>query len=372
MAEKYKYHIAINCRLLTIDLEGMGFYTHALLKYFIQDNPSVCFHLLLDKNIDLNYQGDNYVAHHLDHPIHSFISTIKWNFFYIKKWLKKNNQIDLFFSPDGFIPFGIKQKTALTIHDVSPFKFPQFNRVQDRYLYLLSQRKMARSADHVFTISNFSKQEINHFLSPKNISVHPNGLRKFSIQNDIPLSDIERGLDKGNYFLYYGSFHPRKNVFRIIKSFLIYRKEGGKNKLVLVGRNAWKTKDIKQILNQEIDNSSIIRIDYLRDVYLHTLIRNASAVVYTSLYEGFGLPVLESLSLRTQVITSKDSAMSEIGASFVHSIDPLSIDQHIAKYHELEVKTIVDQSVLAYIKKYDWHSTAKEMMSIMLNLIQNQ
>ena len=126
------------------------------------------------------------------------------------------------------------------------------------------------------------------------------------------------------YFLFYGAIEPKKNVFRLIKAF---KKAITDCKLVIVGKNGShhkKESEFFEQLNKE-KYKKILRIPYLELEYLVPLIKASKAIIFPSLYEGFGLPVLEAMQIGAPVITSNKGSLAEIGGGAVHYIDPYSI-----------------------------------------------
>ncbi len=147
---------------------------------------------------------------------------------------------------------------------------------------------------------------------------------------NIILSKQKNIIKKGRYLLYYGTFEPRKNIISLVEAFYELQKNHEIPKdfrLVLTGGDGWgeKKKLIKNFIKENYPlnvKSNIIMFDFLNDDYLVSLIKNAFAVVYPSLYEGFGLPVLESISLGTTVICSNNSSLPEVAENAAIYISP--------------------------------------------------
>lgn len=227
-----------------------------------------------------------------------------------------------------------------TVHDIVPVRLPYTTLDWKRY-YLKAMRKLAKTADHIVTVSEHSKQDIiTHF-----------GIEESRITNtyqavDIPAAYKERpkdliadelagtfGLDYGQYLLFYGSMEPKKNINRIVQAYLASKV---KIPLVVVVAQSWQSEDEGRILNQIIDEDRVYdrskerrrirRYDYMPYRLLVTLIQGARAVVFPSLYEGFGLPVLEAMTLGTPVITSNTSSLPEVAGDAGLCVDPYKVD----------------------------------------------
>lgn len=241
-----------------------------------------------------------------------------WNEKSVTRWLRQNNP-DIYFSPDGFIPLRSSVRCVPVVHDLAPLVFPQYMRWRDYVYYRVFQIRMIKRAWLVSTVSSFSKNEIVKYSGVKaeKVFVAYNGLHSgiSSAKRTAP-GVVKYNLDEP-YFLYYGSIHPRKNVFGVIKSFEFYRASGGKVELVLVGRRAWKSTEVDDLLTHSPVAAHIKWLPYLENEELQYVLSEALCLIYISHYEGFGLPVLEAMASGVPVITSSDSAMSEIGEEAV-------------------------------------------------------
>lgn len=244
-------------------------------------------------------------------------------------------------------------------------------RWRDYVYYRLFQYKMIQRAAIVMTVSNFSKNEIANKcpkINADKIFVAYNGLHsafRTSPSRGIDLAELNINHP---YFLYYGSIHPRKNIHGLIKSFEIYRDQGGKNQLVICGRKAWKSKSVENVIAETHVKDAITWLSYLDNEELHTVLMQAEAVVYISHYEGFGLPVLEAMATGVPVITSSNSPMEEIGEEAVITCDPLDheavaramtlIDDNEAVRHRL-IKAGLSQA-----KKFSYGDSADKILNL--------
>ena len=218
----------------------------------------------------------------------------------------------------------------MTLHDLIPLKIPKSISVNVK-IYKRIINASLKDADIIFSSSMQTKKDAIQLLGIKEEKIHvtymtsviPDNLKKLS---DIEIKDTLRIFDLKyqKYFLFYGAIEPKKNVFRLIKAF---KKAMTDCKLVIVGKNGSyhsKESELFDQLNKE-KYKNIIRIPYLDIKYLISLIKASKAVIFPSLYEGFGLPVLEAMQLGTPVITSNRGSLSEIGGEAVHFVDPYSL-----------------------------------------------
>jgi glycosyltransferase involved in cell wall biosynthesis len=253
-------------------------------------------------------------------------------------------------------PLPLRVKSACnvyTIHDLVPLRLPFTTEDNKRQLFRLL-KKIAREADHIVTVSENSKRDIIDLL----------GVEEERISNtyqtvDFPKEWVERpedvvasqleahfGLGMREYVLFFGALEPKKNVRRLIDAYLA---SGVDVPLVLVVAGGWQN-DVETRLLAERNESEglskragrgIHRLDYVSLATLVTLIRGARAVIFPSLYEGFGLPVLEAMVLGTPVVASREAAVPEVAGDAALLVDPYDTD-HIAR----GITTIVNDADL--------------------------
>ena len=322
--------------MLGFDLEGIGWYTYEIVRQWLTHHDDIKWTLIFDRSCDIlsEFHVDRIVLG----PKTSHTPSIAyWNEVPLTQWLNKHKP-HIYFSSDGFIPLRSSVLCVPVVHDLAPLVYPQYMRWRDYIYYRLFQLKMIRCACMVFTVSNFSKNEITKLsgVSPDLVHVAYNGLHsgftdRFSVTEEVHKLDIP-----DQYFIYYGSIHPRKNVFGLVKSFEIYRANGGQASLVLSGRRAWKVDDVEQTIVKSPAADYIKRLPYLENNVLQHVVKQSLGLVYISHYEGFGLPVLEAMASGVPVITSANSAMSEIGGQAVLTCPPLNHEEVARQMKRLE------------------------------------
>jgi len=229
-------------------------------------------------------------------------------------------------------------KNIYTIHDLVPLRLP-YTTLDDKGMHFRLIRDIVRSADMICTVSEASERDIVGFFGDSAGKVFntyqslvPRGEAPARTQAEI---DAKLGglfnLKPDGYFLFFGSLEPKKNIGRIIEAFLATPTA---RQLVIVGSRAWKSENELRFLERGVKARRIRQFDYLPQGELTALIRGARAVLFPSLTEGFGLPVLEALSLGTPVLTSHEGALPEIAgeaACFADAYDSESIARGIAR-----------------------------------------
>ncbi len=241
------------------------------------------------------------------------------------------------------VPMAVKGSANIyTIHDLIPLRMPYATLDDKRYYYRMMM-ELARSADHIVTVSEHSRRDIIQFLGVDERRVtntyQPVEIpaRFLARTEDEVAAELENllGLAPGGYFLFFGAIEPKKNVSRLVDA---YAASGSKLPLVIVGGKGWQNSaDLKKLRDERftsyrlkgdriLKERAIIRLDYVSQEKLTTLIRGARAVLFPSLYEGFGLPVIEAMLLGTPVVTSNSTSLAEVSGGAGLLIDPYSVD----------------------------------------------
>lgn len=232
-----------------------------------------------------------------------------------------------------------------TIHDLVPLRLP-YTTLDKKRRYLKLVRAIAERAAHIVTVSEASRRDIINLLDvapekvtntyqavemPDRVAAKPEALVRGELQGGF-------GLEWQQYFLFFGAIEPKKNVGRLIEAYLA---SGSRHPLVICGKHAWNSHQELGLLYEDdrrdfvprgptegVQGLSrrlrdrVILIDYVPSSLLIGLIRGARALLFPSLYEGFGLPVLEALQLGTPVMTSNTSSLPEVAGDAALLVDP--------------------------------------------------
>ena len=236
----------------------------------------------------------------------------------------------------------------------------------------------SRQADHIITISNFSKQDIIKYMGipEEKISVIPLGVDEIYYKK-IPKKNIEAIKKKynipTNYFLFVGTFQPRKNLNLIVEA---YQKLPGKIKdtqaLVLVGNDNYNH---PLILNakEKINTNSIISLQSVSEKEKISLMQGAKCLLLPSLYEGFGLPILEAFASKIPVITSNISSMPEVAGDSAILIDPHNVNSLVEAMTQISKNSIFVKKLInkgyQRSKLFSWNACAKATIKIYIKVI---
>lgn len=274
------------------------------------------------------------------------------------------------------VPPGVRGKRIVFIHDLAYRACPQTVGRKTRVWLELSMKKSCRHADHIVTVSKFSKREIMKYLHvPKEkITVVPNAVDHTVYHADYTQEQIQKvqnklGIER-EYFLYLGTIEPRKNLERLICAYA--RLCGNKKQvpqLVLAGRRGWLCDGIYQKA-RELDpgGNNILFTGYVSQEDSPILMCGARAFVFPSLYEGFGMPPLEAMACGTPVITSNVTALPEVVADAGITVDPKSevqICQAMKKILEDDsIREKYQKLGQQRASKYTWKHSARRLSSL--------
>ncbi|WP_419827782.1 glycosyltransferase family 4 protein [Sphingomonas sp.] len=218
-----------------------------------------------------------------------------------------------------------------TLHDLVPLKLP-YTTLDVKGSYAAIVGACVKQAAHVCTVSEASRRDIVEQLDadPARVtntyqcSTLDASATALPAEEDARMVESILGLKPQGYFLFFGAIEPKKNVGRLIEAYLSIQTE---TPLVIVGSSGWQSEDELRLLagNSSTGVQRVVKLDYLPRELLTRLIRSARAVVFPSLYEGFGLPVLEAMQLATPVLTSHGGSLPEVVGDGALVVDPYDV-----------------------------------------------
>lgn len=276
---------------------------------------------------------------------------------------------DIFFTPTHYAPRFSLVPTAVSVMDLSYVHFPHLFKRSDLYQLRNWTAYSVRNASVIFTISQASKNDIIKIYKvreDKVIVTYPGIKNQKSNMNEIKKKyEIE-----GDYVLFVGTLQPRKNIVRLIEAFSRLKND---IKLVVVGKKGWLYGDILEAPKKFNIENRVKFLDFVPDEDLPSFYKNAVCFVLPSLYEGFGLPVLEAMKYGCPVVTSNVSSLPEVGGDAALYVNPLDVND-IAKNIELIInneklrKELIEKGLMQ-VKKFSWEKTAKETLHALEGLM---
>ena len=303
------------------------------------------------------------------------------------------DKLDVLFIPAHTIPLVRRPglKTVVTVHDLGAQYLPKTHQVKQRlYLNFMTHRQL-KSATHIIAVSQATKDDLVKKVGiPKEkISVVYEGYdkEKFKVQNSkfkVNQTIKQYNLTYHDYFLFVGTIQPRKNLERLIRAYRLQLTDYSQSKkavsgsqsavsnlpkLVLAGGKGWLSDEIYGLPKKLGIEEHVKFLGYVPDEDLPALYSGAKAFLFPSLFEGFGLPILEAMACGCPVLTANTSSLPEVAGKAALLVNPYSVDditQGIAKLtmnHELRTK--LTNLGLEQVKKFSWEKAAQETLAVL-------
>lgn len=378
--------IGIDCRTILNpgpgEAAGVGAYTLHLVEYLLRLNEENEYVLFLDSTFPADA-----VRHLID--TRSRTKAVQLPSRAYRKLLPgmysevlvsaafTRERLDVLHVPGGRIPISYRGATVLTVHDLAIFHHPEWFPKQELATRVLYPKTIAH-ADALIAVSNATRHDLETLFAVPHghITVIPEGVRTPSDS----LPDVTERHDLARFFnitapfiLHIGTLEPRKNTIGLIHAFDALLREGSlfhDLELVIAGKKGWHTDEILDLIatkNTEYKKKfGAEKIKYLGYISEHTkwaLLRLATAFVFPSFYEGFGLPVLEAMAADTPVITSKTSSLPEVAGDAALYIDPHAGASITAALRHLlldpQLQKTLQERGRAQAAKFSWEKTAE-------------
>jgi glycosyltransferase involved in cell wall biosynthesis len=271
--------------------------------------------------------------------------------------------------------------TVVTIHDMTLWMFPKYH----YGLRLLSMRPfvplVARRAAAIIAVSKSTKQDIVRILGVPAEKVHviyeaPSASfcpmdrerARRTLHNHWPVPE--------RFVLYVGTIEPRKNLVRLLQAFAqLWHGGAVAHRLVIAGQRGWKEEPVFQSIERLGLQDAVVFLGYVPHEVLVALYNLATALVFPSLYEGFGLPVIEAMACGTPVVTSRNGSLDEVSGGAAEFIEPTSVESIATalRYvlNDTNRQEELRQQGFAHASQYTWESTAKQTQNLYRQVIQN-
>ncbi|TSC86365.1 MAG: Uncharacterized protein G01um10147_888 [Microgenomates group bacterium Gr01-1014_7] len=266
------------------------------------------------------------------------------------------DKMDVLFVPAHTLPLIRKPglKTVVTVHDLGSEYLPQMHQFKQRLYLSFMQRYQLKGATKIIAVSNATKEDLikKIGINPGKVEVVYEGHDKDKFKSDILVESLKQ------YYLFVGTIQPRKNIERIIEA--AYRI---KQKLVIAGSKGWGRK-LKVVGNVEF-------LGYVPDKKLAKLYKGAIALLFPSLFEGFGLPILEAQACGCPVITSNISSMPEVAGKGAIYVNPYNLDDIVRgmiKINNQDTRNKLIKLGFENIKRFSWEKCARETLKVLEDL----
>ncbi|OGY22003.1 MAG: hypothetical protein A3A65_03090 [Candidatus Chisholmbacteria bacterium RIFCSPLOWO2_01_FULL_49_14] len=281
---------------------------------------------------------------------------------------------NVFFTPGHYAPKFCPMPLAVSIMDLSFLHYPDMFRAKDRYTLTRWTKDSIKRANHIFTISQFSKDDIikNYQIPEKYISVTYPGWSRETFERQITKGQIRRVKHiyniQGDYILYLGTLQPRKNLVRLISAFAkLNRKDLG---LVIAGKKGWQYAKILEEGKRLGIETRVRFIGFLEEEDKPAIMSGAKALMNVSLYEGFGMPVLEAMALGVPTVISQASSLKELAKGIGITVDPTDVKSisggisRVLQYTEDQRNEIAVKSK-SRAQKFSWELAAAKTLEVL-------
>jgi glycosyltransferase involved in cell wall biosynthesis len=362
--------IGIDARIYVPVPSGMGRYALNLLKsissndskneYFVFKHISIKEPIVNKENfheISLRWQTDSFV--------NIFFGSKKINSF----------KLDIFHSLYPMLPYNINAKyKILTLHDLGWIDYPHLlkpstslHRFFGKHFMKIALGKYFKKADYIIAVSESTRASaINNF------NLSPNKIKTIYLAADqypqkYSLNELPDKLKDKRYILSLGNTNPHKNVMGILKAFKILSTKHPEIILVIVGRGD-TILDLNKLISRLKLNEKIFFFQSIPDKIMLPILKNALLLAFPSFYEGFGLPILEAMTLGCPVLTSNVSAPSEIAGDAAIKVNPWSVEEIASGMEKIITDTSLREKLIQkgyeHANRFSWDKVAKETLKV--------
>jgi glycosyltransferase involved in cell wall biosynthesis len=363
--------IAFDGTTLTPGRTGVGYYTEHLLQHLAREVVHTGDELIVVSNKPIDTQAP-LPPHVRVHDGHRFPIRIGWMQLRAASALAAL-QPDVAHFTNGMIPIGSPVATVVTVHDMSLRLYPNCHPVRRLLLNRPLMHHAIRQATSIVTVSNSARRDLLrlHGVAADRVSVvHEAASSFFRPISDGPmLEDVRARYSLPRQFLLYvGTIEPRKNLTRLMTAFAEARKRGIPHHLVCAGPYGWSSRDLAGRIERLGIRDAVHFTGYVPFEHLPAIYNLAEFFAFPSLYEGFGLPVVEAMACGVPVLTSSTSSLGEIAGDAAETIDPTSTDAMTEGIVRLATDATLrrDRSErgLARARSFSWTQTARDMLAV--------
>ena len=346
---------------------GVSVYTQNLMTYFQRkSNKTLNFDIYLrNKPIKTMPPKNKYFTYKIVKAL------FLWSQLFLPLNLIFNSKNDVCFSPAHYIPRFSTIPIVVTIHDLSFHYYPNDFLKRDLFKLKNWTKYSVKNAKKIIAVSQSTKQDLIRFydISEDKIQVIYNGFEKNITNSQLDTKVIQK-IKKQSYILYVGTLQPRKNLERLIEAFSLV-----KNKnldLVIVGKRGWMFEEILEAPKKYGVSGRVKFLDSVSDEELPNLYRNALCFILPSLYEGFGLPILEAMKYGCPVLASNVSSLPEAGGDAALYFDPENTGDIARSLESIiqnsELRKDLIKKGYQQVKKFSWEKSAKETLKVLEDL----
>ena len=363
-----RLRIGIDGRVFLGNKTGISHYVTELCKVLDRELVDAEFIVYSRDSVELPVDGPRWILRTESSSLRKKLKNIVWHKF-VSGFLCRKDRIDVYWGAGSFLPFFLGNiSTVLTVYDMSYKIVPEAMYIFNLWAFRLFFKGDALKATKITTISNGTSERLYNILGCDSVvMIYPSANKSFVPQKE---SVIRKCLKKYGitqpYLLAVATWEPRKNLQLLLETFLRMKQQGElvDYNLVLVGGRGWKDDKITSIVGDNIKNSGVAPLGYVASEDLAAFYSGATAFLFPSMYEGFGMPVLEARKCGIPVITSDTPELREAGGSGCIYIQPTSdgIRDGILYCLNEELDASIDD-----VNNPTWDEGAKKMAQVFVN-----
>ena len=294
-----------------------------------------------------------------------------WQIYKLSSIVRKLN-LDVYWGTNYMLPLGQtgKCRFLLSIYDLAFMRFKKTSSFKTAVVLKMFLKRSSKKADYIHVISNSTKNDVIELLNANKkrvVLVYLGADKKEKVDNP----EIEIDLPKCRYFVVLGTIEPRKNPVMILKAFEYFCKKSSDDiHLVFAGKKGWRTEQFETELQNSSVKNKIHILGYVSDEVRSYLLQNSEALLFPSLYEGFGLPILEGMNYQIPVITTKISSMPEVGGDAALYLDDCRDYREMARLMHKVLKMDEAQKkdmalkMRRNVSRFSWDDCAREVMML--------
>lgn len=392
--------IGIDCRTILNpekgEAAGLGHYVYQLVRHLLKIDDKNNYLLFFDRTVEprrlSKFRKPNVVIKFFPFIQYAKFLSFVYSHYLVSASLERE-ELDIFHSPTLTLPTNYKHPSVVTAHDLTLYKFPELYTDKASSIARTNIPEVLERAKKIIAVSNSTKKDLGELfgIAARKIRVIYHGLDKrfFKLQTEQEIEVVKKKYRvKRDYFLFLGEFHARKNILRIIEAFERLRdklvrwpkiKEGrpgdeeqkavfSKFQLVLAGRPSRGFSEIQNKINNSKYKDDIILPGYIDPDDINALYKGARALVFPTLYEGFGMPVIEAMANKTPVITSNVSSLPEIAKSRAILVDPYNVAEIAQAMFDCLMNVNLCREITRagyeWARNFSWEKCAQETLNL--------
>jgi glycosyltransferase involved in cell wall biosynthesis len=360
--------IALDARPLSYQLTGIGIYLKNLLDHIQRIDRQNNYYLISNGSID--YELTNPRWRKIEGRVKTKLLSSLWMQI-CAPVIASRLEVDLFWGTRHHLPYFLPPgiRTVLTLHDLVYRLYPETMALPNRLLERLLVGPSVRRSDCIITDTHAIAKDIQSEFDVDSKRVVPIHLGKPDFPSKANNAAGPTHNFPSKFFLCVGTLDPRKNILRILEAFKRFSPSRYGVHLVIVGSKGWKNKDLLKSLSAEPLVSHVHLTGYVPIDLLPSYYERAMCLVFPSLYEGFGLPILEAMSCGTPVVTSNMSSMKEVAGDAAFLINPFDISALVEAMKQVtedaSLRDRLRRRGLQRVKSFSWESCATKTLQVL-------